>query len=96
MLTSPLYKYVANPPAFAYMPPVLGGASVVAGLFGWFFSLALGITPIFAIVLSLICCVISAVCRVKDQHISNVLLCRQKFMKTTPGILKNKGKFYVG
>lgn len=96
MLKSPLLKYVAGPQTFAYMPPVLGGLSIVVGLFLWMFGMFAGFGVIPGILIGLISCAFSAYMGFKDPHISNILLARQAFMKKTPGLIPTKGKHYVG
>lgn len=95
MLKSPMLKYVAGPQTFAYMPPMLGGLSIVSGLFLWMFGMFIGFGVIPGMVVGLVGCAFSAAAGFKDPHISNVLLCRQKFMKKTPGYVPTKGKHYV-
>ena len=96
MLKSPMLKYVAGPQTFAYMPPVLGGAALCTGFFLWFLGQFAGFGVLPGMFIGLAGCVASAVMGFKDPHISNMLLCRQKFMKSTPGLVPTKGKHYVG
>lgn len=95
MLTSPIFKYVASPPAFAYMPLLPAGVSVLMFTVGSGFSLVLNFSTLYALIASLLMCVGSAIWRVKEPHISEMLLFRQKFMKGTPSNIRMKGKFYV-
>lgn len=96
MLRSPILKYVAGPQTFAYMPPLLAGCSVGGGMFLWFFGQAAGFSVIPGIIIGLVCCVLSVMAGFKEPHIHYLLLARQKHMKSTPGIIKTKGKTYVG
>lgn len=96
MLRSPILKYVAQPQTFAYMPPVLGGMSIVIGMILWFGGQIAGFGVIPGMIFAIVGCIVSAWIGFKDPHISNVLLARQKFSKGTPGYIKEKGKFYVG
>lgn len=96
MLRSPLLKYVAGPQMFAYMPPILGACSMGGGIFLWFLGTAAGFGPIPGILIGIAGCVYSALQGFKEPHLHNMLLARQKFMKSTPGLIKTKGKTYVG
>lgn len=96
MLKSPLLKYVAAPQTFAYMPPVLGGVSIIVGMFLWMFGMVADIGVIPGIIVGITACSASAYVGFKDPHISNILLCKQGFMKKTPGMVPTKGKHYVG
>ena len=96
MLKSPILKYVAQPQTFAYMPPVLGGLAIVIGMMLWFMGQIVGIGVLPGILIGLGGCGASVWAGFKDPHISNLLLARQKFSKSTPGMVKHKGKFYVG
>jgi hypothetical protein len=96
MLRSPILKYVAGPQFFAYMPPLLAGCSVGAGMFLWFFGQFAGFGVIPGILIGLIACGISVVIGFKEPHIHYLLLARQKFMRKTDSIVKSKGKTYVG
>ncbi len=95
MLKSPILKYVAQPQTFAYMPPVLGGASVCLGMMMWFMGQIIGFGVLPGMILGLGGCVASALAGFKDPQISNLLIARQKFTKRTPGYVRTKGKFYV-
>lgn len=96
MLRSPLLKYVAGPQTFAYMPPLLGGVAIGSGMMLWFMGVAIGFGAIPGILVGIIGCGISIYYGFKDPHIHNILLARQKFMSATPGLIKSKGKTYVG
>lgn len=96
MLRSPILKYVAGPQNFAYMPPLLAGCSIGGGMFLWFFGQLAGFSVVPGIIVGLIACVCSVVAGFKEPHIHHLMLARQKFMKSTPGIVKYKGKTYVG
>jgi hypothetical protein len=96
MLKSPLLKYVAGPQTFAYMPPILAGASVGTGMMIWFMGQIAGFGVLPGMLIMLVSCGLSAAAGFKDPHISNILVCRQKFMKKTPGLIATKGKQYVG
>lgn len=96
MLRSPLLKYVAGPQTFAYMPPILGACSLGGGIFLWFLGTFVGFGPIPGIMLGIGASIYSVVQGFKEPHLHNMLLARQKFLKGTPGIIKSKGKTYVG
>lgn len=96
MLRSPLLKYVAGPQTFAYMPPLLAGCSVGGGMCLWFFGQLAGFGVIPGILVGLTACGFSVALGFKEPHIHFILLARQKFMKATPGLVKTKGKTYVG
>lgn len=96
MLISPLYKYVAAPQAFAYMPPVLAGASMVVFATLSLLLLIAGFSTIISLLMALGMCIGSAIWQMKEPHIHNMLLARQKFMYPTPNLRVHKGKFYVG
>jgi hypothetical protein len=91
-----MLKYVAGPQSFAYMPPLLGGTSIIVGMMLWLLGMMAGFSVIIGIVIGLIGCATSAYVGFKEPHISNMLLARQKFMKKTPGLVPYKGKHYVG
>ncbi len=96
MLRSPLLKYVAGPQTFAYMPPLLGGISLGGGMILWFLGTFVGFGPIPGIIIGICGCAYSVVQGFKEPHLHYMLLARQKFMRSTPGIIKSKGKTYVG
>lgn len=96
MLRSVILKYVAQPQTFAYMPPVLGGMSIVIAMMLWFGGQIAGFGVFPGMIFGIVGCFASAYIGFKDPHISNVLLARQKFANGTPGYIKQKGKFYVG
>lgn len=96
MLKTPIYKYVAGPQTFAYMPPVLGGTAIVIGMMLWMIGMFAGFGVIPGMVIGISGCAASAVAGMKDPHISNMLLARQQFMRKTPGLVPIKGKLYVG
>ena len=96
MLRSPMLKYVAGPQTFAYMPPLLAGCSVGGGMFLWFFGQIIGFGVIPGIAVGLACCIYSVILGFREPHLHHMLLARQKFMKSTPGLIKTKGKTYVG
>ena len=91
-----MLKYVAGPQSFAYMPPLLGGSSIVIGMMLWILGMVVGFSIIIGLVLGLIGCAISAFIGFREPHISTMLMARQKFMKSTPGLVPSKGKHYVG
>lgn len=95
MLKSPILKYVAQPQTFAYMPPVLGGASIVTGMMLWFMGQLIGFGVLPGMMVGLVGGLLSAMAGFKEPQISNLLLARQKFMKKTPGYVPMKGRFYV-
>lgn len=96
MMRSPLLKYVAGPQTFAYMPPLLGAISLGGGIFLWFVGTAIGFGPIPGIFLGIGASIYSVIQGFREPHLHSMLLARQKFMRSTPGIIKTKGKTYVG
>lgn len=96
MLKSPVLKYVVQPQKIIYMPPLLAGVSVAGGMFLWFFGVAAGFGPIPGIMWGILGSLVSIYLGIRDDHLHDVLLSRQKFMSKKPVLHPTKGHLYVG
>jgi len=65
-------------------------------MFLWFFGTAAGFGAVPGIVVGIAGSIYSMIKGFKEPHLHHMLLARQKFMRGTPGIIKTKGKTYVG
>lgn len=95
MFKSPLLKYVAGPQKFAFMPPILGQVAIGLGIALWFGGLAAGFGAIPGLIVGLAGCGVAIWLGFKDDHMHNILMARQKWMNSTPGIVPSKGRTYV-